>query len=181
MGRTKNPAATRAKLLHAASEALSARGLTELTLDHVAIAAGVSKGGLLHHFPTKLALLEGLARHLAALFIERHARCLADEPADARGRWARSYIRASFETPEPETRLNAVLAGALTTYPQLIDVYTESFCVLDAPPEDGLPTARGLAIRLACDGLWLAETSGSPPITPELRAALYEDLLEQTR
>ena len=55
------------------------------------------------------------------------------------------------------------------------------FCAFAAPPDDGLAPARNLAIQLACDGLWLAETSGSPPISPELRAALYADLMEQTR
>lgn len=181
MARTRNPAGTRAKLLHAASEELGTRGLADLTLDHVAAAAGVSKGGLLHHFPTKLALLEGLAHHLADLFIERHARYLDAEPAEARGRWTRSYVHAAFDTSEAESRLNAALAGALTAYPQLIDVYTAAFCELDAPQDDGLPAARSLAIRLACDGLWLAETSGSPPIPAELRDALYSDLMEQTR
>lgn len=178
--RQKNPAETRATLLRAASEEIARRGLLDLTLDQVAAAAAVSKGGLLHHFPTKVALLEGLAVHLAEQFIGRLMAALAGEAKAARGRWARSYIRATFDTPLDEVRLTSALAAALTAYPQLIDIYCAAFAVVDAPYDDGLTQARQMMVRLACDGLALAEVSGSPPIDAGLRAALYNELMELT-
>ena len=52
---------TRERLLTAAVSALQRQGVGALTLDAVAREAGVSKGGLLHHFPSKDALSEALA------------------------------------------------------------------------------------------------------------------------
>lgn len=59
---------TRARLLDAA-EALARRlGPGNLSLDAVAAEAGVSKGGLLYHFPSKARLMEALVdHHLARL------------------------------------------------------------------------------------------------------------------
>src|SRR5690606_32459404 len=59
--------AARAKVLHAFAELLVTSGERSATLDAVAERAGVSKGGLLYHFPTRDALVDGLVDHLHAL------------------------------------------------------------------------------------------------------------------
>lgn len=59
--------AARAKVLHAYAELLVSSGERSATLDAVADLAGVSKGGLLYHFPSKEALAEGLMEHLREL------------------------------------------------------------------------------------------------------------------
>ena len=46
------------RLLKAAAEITALDGAANLTLDKVAERAGVSKGGLLYHYPNKQALLE---------------------------------------------------------------------------------------------------------------------------
>ncbi|SED65676.1 TetR/AcrR family transcriptional regulator [Ruania alba] len=61
------PPAARAKVLHAFAEILVSQGERAATLDAVAERAGVSKGGLLYHFPTKEALVEGIAAYLGEL------------------------------------------------------------------------------------------------------------------
>src|SRR5205809_615370 len=48
------------KLLDAAEAVVVRQGIANLTLDAVAAEAGMSKGGLLHHFPTKDRLVEAL-------------------------------------------------------------------------------------------------------------------------
>lgn len=57
----------RAKILRAFAELLSDSGERAATLDAVAARAGVSKGGLLYHFPSKDALVGGLTDHLREL------------------------------------------------------------------------------------------------------------------
>jgi len=58
------PAGARDRILEAADQLVAAQGASNLTLDAVAQAAGLSKGGLLYHFPSKDALLMGmLDRH----------------------------------------------------------------------------------------------------------------------
>ncbi len=50
----------RQKILEAADEVARESGPSNLSLDAVALKAGVSKGGLLYHFPSKAKLLEAL-------------------------------------------------------------------------------------------------------------------------
>ncbi|SWD32702.1 transcriptional regulator [Klebsiella pneumoniae] len=47
-------------ILIAASEIVKEEGVVKLTLEAVAQRAGVSKGGLLYHFPSKEALIKGM-------------------------------------------------------------------------------------------------------------------------
>lgn len=58
--RKKQPLLIRQQLLAVAARLAAERGVGAVTLDAVAAASGVSKGGLLHHFPTKASLLEGM-------------------------------------------------------------------------------------------------------------------------
>ena len=62
------PASMWDRLLDATERSVVDAGSAHLTLDAVAQAAGVSKGGLLYYFPSKTAWLEGM--------IERHVRAL---------------------------------------------------------------------------------------------------------
>src|SRR5262245_38168897 len=47
-------------LLDAAEAVVARDGIARLTLDAVAAEVGMSKGGVLHHFPTKDALVEAM-------------------------------------------------------------------------------------------------------------------------
>jgi TetR/AcrR family transcriptional regulator, transcriptional repressor for nem operon len=54
--RSRDPDATRDKLLHAAFEEIHRRGFQAASLDTILAKAGVTKGALYHHFPDKAAL-----------------------------------------------------------------------------------------------------------------------------
>jgi AcrR family transcriptional regulator len=72
LGHSSNPApvsrgrATRTLILDAAVECLVAEGYERTTTVGVQVRAGVSRGRLLHHFPSRAALLVAAAQHLAA-------------------------------------------------------------------------------------------------------------------
>jgi AcrR family transcriptional regulator len=61
------PPAAREKVLDAFQRLLIEHGERETTLDAVARAAGVSKGGLIYHFGSREALIDGLLARLEAL------------------------------------------------------------------------------------------------------------------
>src|SRR5690606_17155565 len=50
----------RQRILDAASQLVRKEGSAHLSLDAVAALAGISKGGLLYHFPNKTALLKAI-------------------------------------------------------------------------------------------------------------------------
>ena len=72
---------TRAALLDAASRIVQQRGVEHLTLELTAQEAGVSKGGLLYHFPSKEALIKGMIQS----YLERFT---ADFNAAAQPPWS---------------------------------------------------------------------------------------------
>lgn len=55
---------TKNKIIVAANAVVAREGASNLTLDAVAAEAGISKGGLLYHFPNKRALLNGMLNSL---------------------------------------------------------------------------------------------------------------------
>ena len=74
-------ATTRARILEAAYECLLAGGYRETTVGHVQNRAGVARGTLLHHFPTRGSLMAGVVEDI----IERRLNVLtASPPADDR-------------------------------------------------------------------------------------------------
>jgi TetR/AcrR family transcriptional regulator, transcriptional repressor for nem operon len=81
--RTRAPEATRQKLLRAAFEEIYRRGFQAASLDTILAQAGVTKGALYHHFPTKAAL--GLAvvdEVVKGLLLERWLGVLHAQPGD---------------------------------------------------------------------------------------------------
>lgn len=91
--------ATRDRLLDAFEGLLIAHGVRAATLDAVAAAAEVSKGGLLYHFPSKAALVQGQRERLAEL---GHADVAAmrDAPQGA----SEYYLRESTASGGPLDR-----------------------------------------------------------------------------
>jgi AcrR family transcriptional regulator len=59
---------SREKILAAAADVAAEAGPGSLSLDAVALRAGVSKGGLLYNFPTKAKLMQGLVERYLAEF-----------------------------------------------------------------------------------------------------------------
>lgn len=183
MTRTRNPELTRMALLEAAERVLQKQGAA-LSLDAVAREAGVSKGGLLHHYPSREALLSALALALVDRFRERVAAAHAREVAahgEKPGAWLRAYIEVSF-TPEAGEEALCVALAPLAGHPDLMAGLREAQAfVLTGAENDGLPIGRAHAIRLACDGFWLGPLTGMPDLSPGARALLREELLTWTR
>lgn len=89
--RTNNPESVKSNLLDAAAEILIHESAQKLTLNLVAQKAGVSKGGLLHHFPSKEKLLDGLFHRELNLFRDEILATMEKDPVKT-GRAARAYI-----------------------------------------------------------------------------------------
>ncbi|WP_256743556.1 TetR/AcrR family transcriptional regulator, partial [Cronobacter sakazakii] len=68
--RSKSPEALRQTLLECAAGVIAEQGLTGLTQEKVIRRAGISKGGLQHHFPTRQALVDGVMHHLEQALLE---------------------------------------------------------------------------------------------------------------
>lgn len=158
--------------------ALQRRGVGALTLESVAHEAGVSKGGLLHHFPSKDALSEAVLRQLFSDFDRRTADYYDREPPGP-GRWLRAYVRATYEENPLPLELATLLLVAVSENDRLLGLIQA-----DAErwqlrlSEDGLPAARATVIRQAADAYWTERLLGPSYSTPEARQAVLLELLE---
>lgn len=177
---TRNPEQMRARLLQAAANVLMTDG-PALSLESVARGAGVSKGGLLHHFPSRDALLTGLAADLSRRFQARVEAAYEEEQPARPGAWLRAYIHASFQDEEQDLALMLALAPLLPDTASLEDLQREQRPLMEALQADGLGAARAHAIRAACDGYWLGQVLPLTRLDGAERDALRDELLAWTR
>jgi AcrR family transcriptional regulator len=170
-------------LLRAANRVVEAQGVAGLTLDAVAREAGMSKGGLLYHFPSKDALIGGMIEHLLDAFDAALAAELAADAGPASGRWLRAFVRATFAEEAPLLKDSAGLFAAVANNPALLEPIRRHAIDWQRRAEnDGLDPALGTVVRLATDGLWFVQLMRFGPPSPTLRAqvqATLERLLNQ--
>lgn len=178
--RKKQPEAVRQQLLEVAAKLSLEKGPGSVTLDAVSQAAGVSKGGLLHHFPNKLSLMDGLFDDLTAKFDRALAERMTADP-EPHGRFTRAYLSACFDAQDEQERDGwMVLTTALLSEPHLRERmrrWTEDRLTRHVGT-DSSPDA--VLARCAIDGLWLADLLGAPVLEPMQRQALREKLIALT-
>jgi AcrR family transcriptional regulator len=171
---------TRDTILSAAAIVVIEQGASRMTLEAVAKEAGVSKGGLLYHFPSKDALAQGLIERMNQEFTEKiRVEYEKDDFGTNQGRWLRALIRATFASTHLE--LGAGLMAAVLHNPDLLDPTRQSYEIRQSIIEqDGIDPVMANIIRLAVDGLWFSELLALAPPREPLRTQLMETLLSFT-
>ena len=160
----------RVQLLDAAIAVIRRDGAAALTLDAVAAEAGVSKGGVLYHFASKRALIDGLL-----------SRWLDDFEAQLTGEdLLTAYVRAcdlSAADPDHSASEFGLLAGMIEE-PEVLEVARERYAEWMARmlADVGDPVDAWL-VRLAADGLWYSDLLGVAPPQGDDRRRLIARLL----
>jgi len=168
---------TRQIILTAANRIVLNQGVDHLTLEATAREAGVSKGGLLYHFPNKEALIVGMIHSYLDRFAADLNRAAADGDTTANGRWVHAYLETTFSDNQRTPRMNAGLLAAIATNPSLLSPVQKSFAewmrLLEA---DGIDPVTATIVRLAADGLWLVELFGLAAPDAEMKAKVLQAL-----
>jgi AcrR family transcriptional regulator len=167
---------SREKLLDAAAELIATHSVQELTLEGVAAAAGVTKGGLIYHFKTKDELLGALVERMS-LELDQRSRAKAAQRGDTTGALLLALVDDTFDMPSGEKRLLANLLAAATSYPHLLapvqQLYKRLYGELaHAGPEAGL----ALVVAAALDGISLMELLNLHQFSPEQHDAMRQVL-----
>ncbi|MET3579066.1 AcrR family transcriptional regulator [Mesorhizobium robiniae] len=176
--RKKQPEIVRRALLDHAARLAAAQGLAAVTVQAVADAAGVTKGGFIHHFPSKQALIDAVFQELLdAIDRELDERIAADpEPY---GSFTRAYVEAVFRVGVeggggPWAPLSILMLTDADLRALWVDWFQARFERHRATDSD----MRHAVARLAADGIWLADLATMAlPDRQQLRA----ELLEMTR
>ncbi|MEV4135185.1 TetR/AcrR family transcriptional regulator [Dactylosporangium sp. NPDC049742] len=160
-GRGRNTDKTRRMVLDAAAEVVGTHG-AGASVDTIARHAGVSKGGVLHHFKSRDQMLLALAEDLIEQF--RAAVHAAIDPHDnAPGRLARGYVNATFDelvSGDGNSEF-AVLVATLFSVPGVAELLRQdSRRWAEAFDADGLHPQRARVIMHAADGASIAGLYG---------------------
>lgn len=155
------------RMLDAAEAVVMRDGIANLALDAVAAAAGVSKGGLLHYFPSKDRLIESLVARCAEHWREGALHAYESTPQGP-GRMARALLGMLGDAPawtEQCQQSSSAAFAALAQNPRLIEpmraVYSE---LRQRLADDGLGPGIGETVLVAIDGLWLNRVLGLAPV-----------------
>lgn len=183
--------ATRARIVAAAEELVIRDGVSKLTLEKAASEAGISKGGVLYHFPSRAALVSAMVQRFVESFdddLERYG-ALGGRPGD----FTRAYLNATVHpTPRPgdldvrERRLGGALLAGVASDAELLAPLRERFSLWQkAVEDDGLDAAVATLVRLVVDGMWLSDLFELAPLEGQLRedvaAAAFRLVEEATR
>lgn len=173
---SRDLARTRRPLLDAARQEITQRGLGA-SLAAIAKTAGVSKGGLLHHFSTKDSLFLAVAMDIYGRFDREYSSFYdADDPHP--GRSARAYVRAMFAslTGSDIKTDYAALIPLLSLSAQIIEfTASESVRWSTVLAADGLSPHVVRIIICAADGAALGALNGH--LTTDDQREIEQDLL----
>ncbi|WP_226582625.1 TetR/AcrR family transcriptional regulator [Halobacillus litoralis] len=170
----------RHKILEAAALIVKEQGSDALTLDATAKRAEVSKGGLLYHFSTKEALVEGLVQHMNDIY-RSNVEELVGKDEEEKGKWSRSFINVMHDKSVENQTISAGMLAAQGINPELLQPLQNTYADWQAHiQQDGLDEVDATILRLAVDGLWLSEIFGLGTLSRELREKVLERLNEQT-
>ncbi|MDY0873425.1 TetR/AcrR family transcriptional regulator [Dongia rigui] len=170
---------TREQIIDAALSVVRTQGVAALTLDEAARLAGISKGGVLYHFKSKEALIQGMVARLAGQ-CETLQQAHYDRLSPGPNRWARALVETSFDPAGPSTDpAGCALLAAVATNPGLMepleDTIDTAFRRLTADSED---PSMALLVALAMDGLWLHRLVNSPVMDETQRLSIREKAME---
>lgn len=175
--RKKQPELVRRTLLDCAAKLALEHGTAAVTVQAVADAAGVTKGGLFYHFPNKQALIEAVILDLLEQFsAEIDARMAED--AVPYGRFTRAYVDVTFgphgfgiNSPM------AAMALSMAADPLMSREWSRWLTERLARHKDTDSAPILEIVRLAADGAWTAHITGvgGPPFSApdELRQRLH--------
>lgn len=164
----------REKILRAAVEVIENDGLTALTFDTVAAAAGITRSGIIYHFSSREGLVRAVADHVRRRWeadLQRALGELSFDEANERQRLA-AYIRAGAGS---DSRAELQLALETGLAPGAWADVVERW----APDPEGADAraAARLVARFAADGMWLNDATGSAALTDTQRRVVTDLML----
>ncbi len=157
-------------LLDAAEEILASQSYEELSLDNIAKVSGLSKGGLLYHFPTKEAVLKALVERLIQNFDDEGERQLEKGSMDFK-----SMLIAVNANPKMLSSARGLMA-AVSYNRDLVEPLKKAYARWDKAIFAQFSDSReAWRFRLFSDGLFFCALLGLPqPSKSELKKIVSE-------
>lgn len=169
--------------LDAARDIVAEEGIAAVTYDSLAERSGLSKSGLIYHFPSRHSLLVELHRYAAQMW-EDELLSLAGDDLSLEGR--RRALMLSTAKTDPVVEL--LLSIHSTSHPDFAAPWEEverrwkSFITFD---DQGLPATKTdeewLLSLIICTGLWVFDHITTNPLPAASRDLLTDKALNLLR
>ncbi len=166
----------RTAILDAIADIIERDGVTAVTFDAVAAETGLTRGGLLYHFPSREELILATHKHNAEMW-EKEMKRLAGKDADEAAPAERhaAYIETCAEAAK-RVELLLMLESAKdlelgTLWREIVDRWAPP-----VPDSDDPDAISSFIARLAADGLWIHEVLSSRPLPDVLKRRIIREL-----
>lgn len=175
MGKRPN---SRQAILDAAETLASEIGANHMSLDAVAARAGISKGGLLYQFPSKVALLQGMLERYVERLEAPRARARKGQTTSEAGRLlaARQAARGKEDIAK-QRRGSFGMIAAIAERPALLDpIRAAHDRIWKRLRQTSKDPELALLTWFALEGLLFVELFGTSPLSKGERAKLLKRL-----
>lgn len=166
----------RNKVLDAAEAVVAKTGAAGLTMDAVARAAGITKGGVQYCFGSKEGLIKSMIERWSAGFDEEVTALAGDNPAPPAR--LRAYVEASQRTDDAESSRSAsMLATLIQSSDRLADTrawYRDQLRGLDFSSEEG---RKARLAFMAAEGVFFLRSFRFLELTEQEWQSVFEDIL----
>lgn len=164
---------SRARLLDAAISIVARNGASHLTIDGVARESGLSKGGVLYHYPSKHALLQGMMEKMLDELTSKSAEARQADNASELVAHIRSL---SNRSPQERATSLALLANAAEA-PSLLDAARPFVKERVAKiREESIDEELSLILFLASEGIRFMDALNLLPLSGSEERAIYTRL-----
>jgi len=179
MENTARSERSRSAAIQAALTIIARDGPGRLTLDAIARESGISKGGVMHHFRTKTAVLKALLDHQIEYFERFSKDYLAELDADRREPQLSAQIATLREAATDPQSVAFAIVGAMAEEPELLSITQElDIQKIERIKAEAADPDLALLRLAAARGLALSALFGLYAFSDDERARLFERLLD---
>jgi AcrR family transcriptional regulator len=154
------------------------KGAGAFTVEAVARETGISKGGLLYHFPSKKSMIQGMIQHL----IDREESLIEKEISKNGSNFLEAFVRVYINASNERNRMSLALFAAIANDIDLLKPLQSRYFEWQKRAVASAPSSEiGTLVRLAMDGLWFSDLANLAPPSLPLRKKLARILLSMIK
>lgn len=172
---------TKKRILDAANKVIAEKGLHCFTLDEVAKEAEISKGGLLHHYPSKDKLIKGLIENYLNLLQCRISEREKTLPETSPCSWFLSFIYEQFNQCKLDINTMYGLLAAFASNQDLLNPVLEKRKEQLEKINECKDPIMALVISFACDGIAFSNLLGLDILPEDTKVKVMERLINLSK
>jgi len=163
----------RIALLEGAVQIIQEDGVEGLTYERLSERTGVSKGGILHHFPNRQEMNRAIRKFVREQYIRARQESVAALPSGV-GRELKGWALSSLSNRSNLDAVSAkIMASGMWDREEGAAHHAERFATISADVEFD----RAALVYLATEGLWFLELVRFSPFKRSERARIVELLM----